>query len=126
MEKATIYSRRKHRSAAPPVHHILLLSAGRNWECLSIIIYQRSSGESEKNFQSSLRFVTATMIVHTHTRLLKFAFDQSDAGHDIYFHRTTLTVHTHTTVEVCFWPIRWESCHLFSSNHSDCSYTHDC
>ena len=107
MDKATIYSRRKHRSAVPPVHHALLLSAGRNWECLSIIIYRRSSGESEKTsnrvffsllffFQSSLRFFTATVIVHTHTRLLKFAFDQSDAVHVIYFHRTTLIVHTHT------------------------------
>lgn len=65
----------------------LLLSAGRNWECLSIIIYRHSSGENEKTSNRVFDFFTATLIVHTHTRLLKFAFGKSDAVHVICFRR---------------------------------------
>ena len=87
MDKATIYSRRKHRSAVSPVHKY---STAFCWKELGVSINNYLSTQfwgEWKNFQSSLRFFTATLIVHTHTRLLKFAFGKSDAVHVICFRR---------------------------------------
>ena len=45
----------------------LLLSAGRNWECLSIIIYRRSSGENEKTSNRVFDFLLPLwLFIHTH------------------------------------------------------------